>query len=228
LADMEAVEIEMAEEGGEPRGRLRVAAPAALGVRWIAPLVPEFNRRNPKVIVELGLRNGAVDLADGAWDLAIRAGHLEDSSQIARKLAPCRMALCAAPVYLAERGAPRRIDELAGHSCLSYAETRVGAGRTWRFGAAGARAIEVSGPLYADNVEALRAAAVAGMGIVCLPRYVVVDDLASGALAELALDEPPTDFGAIWAVHLAERASPKLRAFMDVLAATFAAPPWRD
>ena len=228
LAEVEAAETEVAADGAGPRGRLRVAAPAALGVRWIAPSIPEFNRRHPKVVVELGLRNGPVDLADEAWDLAISVGELSDSSLIARKLAPCRMAVCAARSYVAARGEPSRAADLAGHDCLGFVDSRVGVARKWRFGAEGERTVEVSGPLHADDGEALRAAALAGMGIVCLPRYIVGDDIASGALVELELDGPATDFGAIYALHLPERAPPKLRAFVETLAATFSAPYWRE
>ena len=107
LADLEAADSAVAADRFEPRGMLRLNAPVSFGARQIAPLLPEFACRHPHVTIDLGLNDRLVDLAEEGWDLAIRIGNLADSSLIARRIAPCRTVLCAAPSYLAARGTPR-------------------------------------------------------------------------------------------------------------------------
>src|SRR3974390_103461 len=93
LAEIEAAEATLAAHRIEPRGLLRLNAPLAFGIRQIAPRLAEFARSHPHVSVELGLNDRQVDLAEEGWDLAIRIGNLRDSSLVARRLAPCRIAV---------------------------------------------------------------------------------------------------------------------------------------
>src|SRR6516164_9841557 len=97
LAEIEAADAAVSADRIEPRGLLRLNVPLVFGVRQIAPRLGEFARRHPRVTVELGLNDRLVDLAEEGWDLAIRIGSLRDSSLMARRLAPCRMTICAAP-----------------------------------------------------------------------------------------------------------------------------------
>src|SRR5262245_14310399 len=133
LADIEAAEAALAAERVEPRGLLRLNVPLVFGVRQIAPRLAGFAKACPHVTVELGLNDRLVDLAEEGWDLAIRIGRLRDSSMVARRLAPCRMVLCASPSYLAQRGTPRTIKDLASHNCLGYTLAQAGAAR-WLMG----------------------------------------------------------------------------------------------
>jgi DNA-binding transcriptional LysR family regulator len=228
LAALDAADSAVAADRFEPRGVLRLNAPVSFGARQVAPLLCEFARRHPHLHVELGLNDRLVDLAEEGWDLALRIGSLADSSLIARRLAPCRTVLAAAPAYLATHGRPRTVADLARHNCLGYTLSRLTGADRWTFGAQGEATIEVAGNLRANNGDALRAAAVAGQGIIYQPTFVVADDLRAGTLVALSLDRPTVEFGGIYAVYLPERNPPaKLRAFIDFLVERFAPiPPW--
>lgn len=110
LADLDEVERTVTAQRREPQGRLRLNAPVSLAIRYVAPLLPEFNRRHPLVTVELGLNDRAVDLIEEGWDLTLRIKHMAPSSLRTRKLAPIRCVVCASPPIwrrLARRSALR-------------------------------------------------------------------------------------------------------------------------
>ncbi|WP_407155907.1 LysR family transcriptional regulator [Bradyrhizobium sp. STM 3557] len=227
LADIEAAEAAVAAERVEPRGLLRLNVPLVFGVRQIAPRLAAFAARYPGVTVELGLNDRLVDLAEEGWDLAIRIGALRDSSLVARRLARCRMMICAAPAYLAAHGTPRTSADLASHNCLGYTLAQAGPGR-WRIGGTPQIDIAVSGNLRANNGDALLAAALAGQGIIYQPTFIVADALRSGELVPITLELPPSDQLAVYAVYLPDRTpSAKVRAFIDFIADAYAPePPW--
>ena len=228
LAEIAAAEAAISAESVAPRGVLRLNVPVSFGTRQIAPLLAEFARRAPELKVELGLNDRLVDLADEGWDLAIRIGVLADSSLIARRLAPARTVVCAAPSYLRARGVPRTVAGLGGHDCLGYTLSRLTGARQWSFGRRGEVVVDIAGPLRANNGEALRAAAVAGLGIIYQPSFVVAEELLAGTLVALALDEATVEFGGIYAVWLPQPIRPlKIGVMVDFLAERFAGtPPW--
>jgi DNA-binding transcriptional LysR family regulator len=200
----------------------------SFGAWQIAPLLDEFSRRHPRLQVELGLNDRLVDLAEEGWDMAVRIGTLADSSLIARRIAPCRSVVAAAPAYLAAHGTPKTVADLAHHNCLGYTlahSTRAG---QWAFGEHGEATVAIAGNLSANNGDALRAAAVAGQGIIYQPTFVIADDLRAGTLVSLPLDRPTMELGGIYAVYLPERNPPaKVRALIDFLAERFGGvPPW--
>ena len=228
LADVESADSAVAADRFEPRGVLRLNAPVSFGSRQIAPMLSAFTRQYPQMTIELGLIDRYVNLAEEGWDLAIRIGSLSDSSLIARRIAPCRTVVCAAPSYLAAHGTPRTAAELSQHNCLGYTlSQRSNAGR-WVFGAKGETEVLVAGNLRANNGDALRAAAVAGQGIIYQPTFIVADDLRAGTLVAVTLDKPTEELGGIYAVYLPDRnPAAKVRAFIDFCAAHFAPePPW--
>jgi DNA-binding transcriptional LysR family regulator len=227
LAEIEAADASVAADRIEPRGLLRLNAPMAFGTRQIAPLLAEFTALNPRVTIELGLNDRLVDLAEEGWDLAIRIGNLRNSSLIARRIAPCRVVVCAAPSYLKARGTPQTVSSLAEHNCLGYTLSQTSVDR-WVFGVRAEVNVQVSGNLRANNGEALRTAAIAGQGIIYQPTFIVADELRAGTLVALNLDQPTVEFGGIYAVFLPDRHPPaKVRGFVDFIATSFAPdPPW--
>lgn len=226
LAELEAADSAIAADRFETRGLLRVNTPVSFGARQIAPLLCEFGRRHPHLEVELGLNDRLVDLAEEGWDLAVRIGSLGPGSLIARRIAPVRTVLAAAPSYLAARGVPKYVADLAGHNCLGYTLSRVGGSERWTFGSRGEIAVPIAGNLHANNGDALLAAAVAGQGIIYQPTFIIADDLRAGTLAAITLDHPTVEFIGIHAVYLPQRNPPaKLRSFIDFLVERFAAPP---
>ena len=226
LAEIEAADAAVAADRVEPRGLLRLNAPVSFGTRQIAPLLAEFAQRHPRVTVELGLNDRLVDLVEEGWDLAIRIGNLSNSSLIARRIAPCRIAVCAAPSYLKAHGTPGTVANLADHNCLGYTLSQRTPIDRWVFGTN--VGVQISGNLRANNGDALRAAAIAGQGIIHQPTFIVADDIREGRLVALPLDQPTVELGGIYAVFLPDRHPPaRVRAFIDFIASRFApVPPW--
>jgi DNA-binding transcriptional LysR family regulator len=228
LADIEAADSAVAADRIEPRGLLRVNVPVSFGWRQIAPLLAVFAQAYPLVTVELGLNDRYVDLIEEGWDLAIRIGNLSDSRLIVRRIAACRMVVCAAPSYLAAHGAPRTLSDLAAHNCLGYTLGRSGGPGKWMFGPKGDIAVAVTGHLRANNGDALCAAAVAGQGLIYQPTFIVADDLRRGTLVAPALDQPMWELDGVYTVYPPERhPAAKVRVFIDFLARQFGPePPW--
>lgn len=228
LAEAAEAEAAAASERLEATGVLRVNAPVSFGVRELAPLMPEFSRLHPALCVDMGFNDRVVDLVEEGWDVAIRIGRIADLTLIARKLARCRLRLAAAPQYLAERGAPRRVADLATHNCLVYTLSSVLGPSRWSFGADGAVSVSVSGNLRASNGDALLAAARGGQGLVYEPTFLLADDLRAGRLVALDLEAPPIELPGVFAVYASNRRPPaKVRAFIDFLSPRLApAPPW--
>ena len=228
LAEVEEADATAAAERAEARGTLRVNAPLSFGLHEIAPLMPEFARLHPAVVVDLGLSDRFVDLVEEGWDLAIRIGRMLDSSMVARRLASCRMAVCGSPDYLAAHGRPNSVKQLAAHNCLSYTLSRTQTGGRWLFGPDGQVGVPVAGNLRANNGDVLVAAAVAGQGLIYEPTFLLSEALKDGRLIAIALDELCIELPGIYAVHPAGRLPPaKVRAFVDFLAQRFAGiPPW--
>lgn len=228
LAEVEEAEAAASADRVEVRGTLRASAPLSFGVREIAPLMAEFSRLHPAVTVELGLSDRFVDLLDEGWDLAVRIGRMADSTLVARRLAPCRLMLAAAPAYLEAHGTPRAVRDLADHNCLGYTLSRMQSPGRWLFGQDGRVAVEVGGNFRADNGDALVAAALAGQGVIYEPTFLLGDEVRAGRLVRIDLDEPPIELPGIYALHPAGRRPPaKVRAFMDFLAGRLGPdPPW--
>ncbi|HET8728488.1 MAG TPA: LysR family transcriptional regulator [Alphaproteobacteria bacterium] len=200
----------------EPRGMLRVNAPVSFGFLHLAPAVPEFIARHSGVEVDLVMNDRRVDLIEEGFDLAVRIGPLADSSMIARRLGAYRMVVCGSPDYLARRGEPAVPEELTtGHACLCYAGD---GGDGWRFlTPGGERVVRVRGPLRANNGDALRAAALGGLGLTQLPTFLVADDLANGALVAVLTGYEPDPLPVHALYPPGRHLSGKVRAFVDFL-----------
>lgn len=214
LAEMEAAEALLAETRAVPRGRLRVSAPITFGSRALAAAIPEYLKQNPEVTLDLSLSNRTVDLIEEGYDAVFRTGELPDSGLQARRLAPYRMVLCAAPAYLKLAGKPQTPQDLRQHECLVFSHTTL---RTlWEFdGPQRREAVSISGRFSTDNSEALRAAAVAGQGIVLHPYELLAEEIAAGRLARLLPGYEPVarPLHVLYAPD--RRMTPKLRSFLD-------------
>ncbi|CAI2492438.1 LysR family transcriptional regulator [Serratia ficaria] len=205
---------------GRPRGMLRLSVPMVFGRLHVAPLIPRFLAACPDVEINMMMDDKLVDLIEGGYDLAIRIGSLADSSLVARRMAPCRSVLCAAPAYLERCGRPATPAQLSEHNCLFYSYFR--AGSEWQFqGPDGAVRFQPRGNYQVNNSEALRDALLAGLGICQMPTFIVGEDLAQGRLVEL-LPAYRLPAHAIYAVYPERRLVPaKVLAFIDFLLSQF-------
>lgn len=228
VAEAEAAELAVTQLAAAPRGRLKVNAPMSFGVREVGPALPEFMACYPELSVELVLNDRVVDLVEEGFDIAVRIARLGDSSLIARRLAPCRHVLCAAPDYLAVRGTPRSVEDLKEHDCLQYSYQH--SGEAWHLsGPGGEQQVRVRGRLRVNNGDALLTAALGGLGVALLPSFICGDDLRAGRLVHLLAEWGGPAETAVYAVYPASRnLSPKVRVLVDFLAARFGPMPSWD
>jgi DNA-binding transcriptional LysR family regulator len=224
IAELDEAETAVTDHGGTPRGTLRVTMPIHFGVRFVAPLAVEFAQLHPGLSFDLSLNDRLVDVIAEGFDLAVRIGVLADSALIARRLGVTRSLTVASEGYLDRYGTPAHPAELVHHRALVYAHEA--GGPTWRFlGLDGEVTVRVNGPFAANNGEALRVAAIAGIGIARLPDAIAVDDVRAGHLTRILADwEHDLPIAAVYPPgrHL----SPKVRQFTDFLAERLASAPW--
>lgn len=197
-------------------GLLRLSTSVSFGRRVVAPLVPALLKAHPGLRIDLDLTDRVVDIVAEGVDLAIRFGRLRDNRLIARRIGPSPHLLCAAPSYLAERGVPTCLADLAEHECL----TRPGAS-AWTFLCDGQeRTIRVGGRFTASTMDGLLAACRAGAGLVRAAAWNLRDDLRAGTLREIVLSDARPEDSSIWAVYPSARlVPPKLRVFLAALEA---------
>lgn len=207
-----------------PRGVLRINAPVAFGRRHIAPWLEGFQSRYPELEVELTLTDALVDPVQEGADLVVRIGALEDSSLVARELAPQHFAIAASPGYLARHGRPEHPDDLSHHNCLIYKGTR---GReAWyvrREDREAFRPVEVHGNLRSNNAESLCEAACQDQGLVLFPTWLLQQALERGELVPVMRDWQVANRPRLDAIHLIfpehRLRSSKVAAFVDDLMA---------
>ena len=214
----------------EPQGVLKVTMPASFGHKHVAPLVPLFAARYPKVQLALSLSDRRINLIEEGFDIAIRIAELEDSSLAARKLAPNRRVVCASPDYLRRHGTPSAPQDLAQHNCL-VSSWEQGFAMNWEYRGPEGKpgTVRVAGRYACDNWEVLREWALAGLGVALKSTWDVRTHLEDGSLVPLC---PGYTFGtdvAIYAVYPHRRHLPaKTRAFIDYLADSFGPEPYWD
>ncbi len=215
---------------GDLVGRLRIAAPMSFAQDHLSPAIAAFLAEHPLVEIELDLNDRHVDLINEGFDLAVRIGVLEDSSMIARLLAPCHRVVCASPAYLTAHGEPSSLDELEtrDHRCLVYSNRPVA--NQWRFRAGQDwRVVRVPVQrLISNNGQALRDAAIAGLGLAVLPTFIASGPIAAGALRVVLRDQHLVE-PSIYAVWPPGRQlSAKARALVEALDDRFGPLPYWD
>lgn len=224
LGSIEEAEAWVASGVGQARGTLRVSAPTSFGRLHIAPHLKPFLDANPMVNVDLILTDAFVDIIGEGFDVAVRIADLEDSSLVAKRLAPNHRILCATPAYLAAHGSPETIAELASHTLIAHNADQ------WRLdGPEGPVTVRVTGQLRTNSSEVVREALLAGVGIALRSTWDVGPELKSGALTRVL---PAYSVGkrvAVYAVYPSRRhMEQKVRAFVDFLAELYGATPYWD
>ncbi len=219
LQEVDAAEQLVASQTATPRGVLRLSAPMTFSTLHLGPLIPAFMQRHPDVSLELELNDRAVDLIGEGYDMAVRIGTLADSSLVARRITAAQLITCASPGYLRQHGVPSSPEQLGAHACLVYGHALRG---EWAFRVSErTRRISVDGPMRSNNGEMLRDAAIAGLGLVNLPDFIVASALADGRLVEVLETFRPEGF-TVHAVYPQHRESSLLvRLFSDFLVERF-------
>lgn len=181
LQDVEEMEAAVTHLQTEPRGFLKISAPPVIGGVHIAPALAEFLKSHPDLSADMILKTSHGDLIDEGLDIAIHLGKLDDSSFIARKLASSPLVVCASPEYLEQHGTPETPDDLNQHSCL--VNWALPPRNLWYFSQAnGIKQIKVSGRMQSNVSDPMRIAAIKGLGLIMLPRYIVGRDIEKGKL----------------------------------------------
>lgn len=204
--------------GRAPRGLLRLAAPPLLGALFLAEPLAEYVAKYPSVRVQTVLGERLVDLRKESFDVALRTGGPpSDGSYIVRKLGQTTRLLCASPAYLERHGTPRSMSGLRDHALIA-----LGAGPspdlTWRFldGERGETPLSVEPRIRTNSVPLIHGLCRQGAGIALLPRFLVADDLRSGALVELRLGGATSASDVFVLMPAASAATPKVRAFVEL------------
>lgn len=219
LAISDELRGELASDNPEPHGLIRVTASVSFGQDHLAAAVAAFVKRYPLTRVDLLLVDRMVNLVEERVDIAVRISRAIDPSLIARRLAPCRSVLCAAPAYLAERGVPASADELTAHNCLTHHFVGKSVWQLQRDGRP--VAVAVGGNISANEASLLLEAVRAGAGIAMLPTYQVTPLLRTGELVEV-LPGYQAETLDIFAVYASRRQLPTImRSFLDFLLERF-------
>ncbi|MBY5457922.1 LysR family transcriptional regulator [Rhizobium beringeri] len=219
LASVDEAEASVAGQNSTPRGVLRLTVPDAFGRLVMLPLLEKYLRTWPDIQVEVSFTDRLADIDEEGFDLAIRisATTTLDTRLVSRVIASYKARLCASPSYLAERGEPGDIDDITAHDCLIFASRNQRQG--WRFRGEGGPWVKAQGRsrLRLDSAEAIRDAALAGLGIALLPDFLVADDLVAGRLRQV-LPSLETDDAKMAVLYPDKRLlEPRVRRFIDLM-----------
>lgn len=212
LQSLEDARLTISAMQKSPQGLIKLTAPVAFGEAFIAPLLNNFMKMYSGISIQCIFSNDMLDIVEMGLDLAVRVGKLEDSTLVAKKLATRHLYVCGSPAYFEENSPPQTLEDLKKHVLL------VGSQPHWRFVVnKEIQALTVKGRVRYNSGNALRSAAMEGLGLAQLPGYYVRDDLAKGNLIEV-LPEYKDKQEAIWAVFPSNRnVAPKIRLLVDFL-----------
>jgi DNA-binding transcriptional LysR family regulator len=193
--ELDSAADEITDRGGDLCGQIRITAPMSFGTMVLGPILFPFLSRHPRLEVALDFDDRHADILSEGYDLAVRIARLRDSSLVARKLAVSRRIVCCSPGYAKQNGVPAVIEEISQHSCIGYANTH--SSQIWQFdsGEPGGepRSLTIRSRIVANNGEAMRDAAIAGLGLAVLPLFIVTNALASGQLVNALPNARPVD-----------------------------------
>lgn len=227
IAQEDAAFSALGKGSSEVSGTLRFAASSTFAQRFVAPFLPEFLNKYPKVNVELSLSDTQVNLIQGGFDLALRNYTAQDSSLIGRKLANDTRVLCASPEYLKNRGTPKHPDDLNSHQLLIFMNakskklTSSQNLSTYYFPPQACQS-----RIMCDDGAAMRIAAESGAGICMSSLWSIYKELEKGTLVRVLPDYIVDDEAAVWLVYPKSNVlTPKVRVFIDFLVDKIGSPP---
>ncbi len=218
IVDVEETERLFDQADTDPAGKLKIDVPGRIGRLIIAPALPDFLARHPRIDVELGVTDRVVDLVEESTDCVLRVGALSDSGLIARAIGNLPLINVASPAYLEAHGTPQAPADLAGHLAVNYASPSTGRVEDWEWVEHGEiRRLAMRGRVTVNHAESYIACCLAGLGLIQIPAYDVKAHLAAGELVEVL----PGHRAAPMPVNLLyphrRHVSRRLRAFADWL-----------
>jgi DNA-binding transcriptional LysR family regulator len=214
LAAVQDMEISLTSGQAQPQGRLSVTASVLFGRRYVAPIASEFIRRYPEVTADLLFVDRVVSIIDEGIDVAVRIGHLRDSSLVAVRVGEVRRVVCASPQYLQRHGAPRTPADIARHHCVRH--TGLAPRSEWQF-RVGRRqvSVAVNAVVTCNEIDSALTACTSGLGLGMFLSYQVAPARKSGELNYL-LEEFETEPLPVHVVYPHTRLlSARVRAFVD-------------
>jgi DNA-binding transcriptional LysR family regulator len=226
LGDIDGMEELLGVSRATPKGLLRVNATLGFGRSHVAPLISRFVRKYPEVEVQLQLSVSPPALTEDLFDVCVRFGAPPDSRVIARRIAPNRRLLCAAPAYLAKRGIPKVPNDLTKHNCIGIRQGEEAYG-VWRLASGRGRnatteAVKTRGNLATNDGEIAVNWALDGHGIMMRAEWDIERYLRNGRLVQV-LPQYFTPDADIYAVYpQRHQLAARVRAFVDFLALSFA------
>lgn len=211
----------------QARGRLRLNAPLSFGILHLAPLWPRFLARHPEVELDVSLSDRVVDLVEEGYDLAIRISRGGAGSNIGRRLATSHNLVCASPEYLAQHGVPKELDDLSKHACVAYSNSTMAEEWPLTDSAGRTQVVRMRSVMQSNNGDTVRAAALAGRGLIWQPSFLIGEDLRAGRLVRVLPEYSLPDID-ILAIYPSRRhLSAKVRLMIDFLVEQFRdTPPW--
>ncbi|MPQ76729.1 LysR family transcriptional regulator [Hydrogenovibrio sp. JE_KL2] len=214
IEEAKMAEMAVARLNEAPRGLLRITAPFSFGSNQIAPAIPEFLERYPEVSVEMVLSDRIIDLAEDGFDLAVRQTDDPQPNLVAKRLTSTRKLICASPEYWRKHGKPLKPADLESHNCILYGS--LSSNSEWVFNSKEREErVRVKGNFVVNGPEALREAAVGGLGVIRLTSIAILQEVKAGRL-ETALDEYASADTDIYLMYLPNRyLSKKTRVFID-------------
>jgi len=225
LSLCEEAEDFVSRRNTKPRGLLKITMPTTFSRLHIAPYLGAFLSRYPDIELDVQATDNFIDIIREGFDLAIRIGELEDSSLVARKIAPDNRVICAAPAYLAKNGTPTTLADLDLHNCLS-----AGAQDVWRLeGPEGERHVRTNGNLRSNSGEIIREALRAGLGLGLRSIWDLGPELKTGELKVVLPQYRGSSNVAIYAVYPCREFMPaKVNVFIEFLAEIYGQEPYWD
>lgn len=207
----------------QPKGKLRIDLPGAVGRNLVLPHIAQFHALYPEVELTISLADRLVDMTQEGIDCAVRVGHLQDSALIGRRIGNMRFVTCASPSYLEKFGTPATIADLQSHRGIIHFSGRNGRAFDWDFMVdKEVIKVEMSGPVSVNDADANVRCALQGLGLTQCAAYQARQHLDSGALIEVLAHWPPTSMPISLLYPQGRMASPKVSAFANWVASLFA------
>jgi DNA-binding transcriptional LysR family regulator len=219
LADVGEAEIAAEGERARPSGRFVISAPVGFGRRHVSPVMNAYLKRYREVSAELRLEDRMINLVEEGVDLAVRIGHLADSSLVARHVGDMRRIIIASPAYLKSRGEPKRPEDIVAHDTIRFGAP---AGSSeWRFTEGGTDVrLGYSPRLTTNNADAAIQYAEAGGGLTAVLAYQAADAIKRGRLKIVLakFEQPPLPIHIVYPTS--RLLSAKVRTFIDLVVET--------